>query len=304
MIDVVDLLNLQGELFLLLAAGFFFRRRAIVGESFERGLTDVILDLILPCNIITSFQIEMNAELLRTTFSILAVSMANQLACLALGTALYRRCSREKWPVMKYGTLSSNAGFLGMPVAEGIWGTQGVMLASVYLIPQRIFMWSAGVGFFHREKKNLAAKLLTNPCILASLIGLVLMAVQAPLPVFLDKTIHAFGQCNTGMSMFLIGMIASRIKLRDFMDREVLYLSAVRLVLIPLLVYLSCRLLTMDQLTMGVAVILAAMPVAGTSAVLAAKYDAAPEFAASAVAVSTVLSLIAIPVWGLILGWA
>ena len=153
MIDLINLLNLQGELFLLLAAGFFFRKR-IVGESFERGLTDVILDLILPCNIVTSFQIEMNAQLLHSTFSVLVVSMVNQLSCLALGLVLYRRCVREKQPVMKYGSLCSNCGFLGTPVAEGIWGAQGVMLTSVYLIPQRIFMWSAGVGFFHREKKK------------------------------------------------------------------------------------------------------------------------------------------------------
>ncbi len=300
MIDLINLLNLQGELFLLLAAGFFFRKR-IVGESFERGLTDVILDLILPCNIVTSFQIEMNAQLLHSTFSVLVVSMVNQLSCLALGLVLYRRCAREKQPVMKYGSLCSNCGFLGTPVAEGIWGAQGVMLTSVYLIPQRIFMWSAGVGFFHREKKNMAVKLLTNPCILASAAGLVLMATQAPLPVFLDKTIRAFGQCNTGMSMFLIGMIASRIKPQDFVDRDVLYLCAIRLILIPLLVLLVCRLFAADQLTTGVAVLLAAMPVAGTSAVLAARYDAAPEYAASAVAASTVLSLVAIPVWGLIL---
>lgn len=300
MLDVANLLSLQLELFLLLAAGFYFRRR-VVGEGFERGLTDVILDLILPCNIVASFQIEMNATLLRSTFSVLAVSMVNQLVCLALGAVIYRRRPREKWPVMKYGSLCSNAGFLGTPVAEGIWGAQGVMLAAVYLIPQRIFMWTAGVGFFHREKKNVALKLLTNPCILASLAGIVLMATQAALPPFLDKTIRALSQCNTGMSMFLIGMVASRIKLRDFLDRDVLYLSAVRLILIPLLVFASCRLFPVDQLTAGVAVLLAAMPVAGTSAVLAAKYDAAPEFAASAVAVSTALSMIAIPLWGLLL---
>lgn len=300
MIDIIDLLNLQGELFTLLAAGFFFRRR-IVGDGFEKGLTDVILYLILPCNILTSFQIEMSAELLRSTVSILAVSMANQLACLGLGMVMYRWCAREKWPVMKYGSLCSNAGFLGTPVAEGIWGAQGVMLSAIYLIPQRIFMWSAGVGFFHREKKNVTVKLLTNPCILASLTGLILMAAQVSPPVFLDKTIHALGQCNTGMSMFLIGMIASRIKPQDFLDREVLYLCAIRLVLIPLLVFLICRLFCVDGLSTGVAVLLAAMPVAGTSAVLAAKYDADPEYAASAVAASTVLSLIAIPIWGLIL---
>lgn len=301
MIDAADLLNLQGELFLLLAVGFFFRKRIVDGR-FEKGLTDVIIDLILPCNIVMSFQLEMSGALLKSTLSVLLVSIANQLSCLVLGMFLFRRCRRENWPVMKYGCLSSNAGFLGMPVAEGIWGSEGILLASVYVIPQRVFMWSVGLSFYHKGKNNIVATLLKTPCIIATLVGLVLMAFQLQLPVFLDKSIHALGQCNTGMSMFLIGMVASRIKLRDFLDREVMYLCAVRLVLIPLMLYLICRGFAVDQLSMGVAVILAAMPVAGTSAVLAAKYDAGAEYAASAVAASTALSLIAIPIWGLILG--
>lgn len=301
MVDMTDLLTLQGQLFLLLLTGAFFRK-FIVGENFQAGLTDVIIDLILPCNIVTSFLIEMNGELLRSTLSILAVSLMNQIFCLILAAFLFRGCKKENQPAMKYGLLCSNAGFLGTPVAEGIWGGEGVLLAAIFLIPQRIFMWTAGVGFFQEGNGKYAIKkLLKNPCIGAVVIGLILMATQFRFPPALDRAVTAFSSCNTGMSMFLIGMVASRIKLRDCVNKEILYLSAVRLLMLPLTVLLSCHALRANDLSAGVSVILTAMPVGGTTAVLAAKYDRNPEFASSCVAVSTALSLIAIPLWGLVL---
>lgn len=300
MIDMVNLLNLQAQLFLLLLAGFFFQK-FILSEDFKKGLTDVLIDLILPCNIVASFQIKLDAELVRSTLLVVAAAFAAQLVSLALGLVMYRRCEEDDVPVMRYGTLCSNAGFLGMPVAEGIWGPEGILLASIFLIPQRVFMWSIGVSFFHKEKQNIFLTLIKNPTIDAVLVGLVLMITQAQLPPFLDNTLHAFSNCNTGMSMFLIGMIASNIKARDFLDKNVLYLSFVRLIFVPSIVFLGCRLFGVEELATGVAVILTAMPVAGTTAVLASKYGRNAEFAASVVAASTALSLAVIPVWGLLL---
>lgn len=301
MVDLTNLLNLQGQLFLLLAAGFFFRRY-IVGEAFQKGLTSVIIDLILPCNIITSFMIEMDAELLRGSVFTLTASLINQTCSLILASLLFRRCTEENQPVMKYGMLCSNAGFLGTPVAEGIWGTEGILLAAIFLIPQRIFMWTAGLSFFERgSKTNPVLRLLKNPCIDAVFIGFILMVTQWRLPTALDNAVSSFSKCNTGMSMFLIGMVASNIKLKDFVDKEILYLSAVRLIALPFLTLCCCRILHTGALSAGISVILTAMPVGGTTAVLAAKYDQSAEFAAGCVATSTILSLIAIPLWGLIL---
>ena len=49
MIDMGSLLNLQGKFFLLIIVGFCFRKH-VMGEAFQKGLTDLIFDLILPCN--------------------------------------------------------------------------------------------------------------------------------------------------------------------------------------------------------------------------------------------------------------
>ena len=101
--------------------------------------------------------------------------------------------------------------------------------------------------------------------------------------------------------MFLIGMIVVNVKWKDFLDLNILYLSIVRLFLLPLIAFVFCRVCHIDNLAANVSVILISMPVAGTTAVLTSKYGGNAEFAAGSIATSTILSLVAVPLWSLVL---
>ena len=298
MIDMSALLNQQGQLFLLLAVGLLFKRWGVVDDGFQKGLTDFLIKLILPCNIIYSFQMEFNQEILRQTSAILAVSTVIQLVCWLLAMTLYRRQAPEKRSALQYATLCSNGACLGAPLVEGIFGSQGMLLSSVYLVPQRVAMWTVGLSFFNQKNgQRQWKKILLNPCIDAVVIGMVLLVTQWRLPAVLGGTIKTFSSCNMGAAMLLIGMICADVRWRDFLDRDILYYCVIRLVLIPALTIAGCRLARMDGLVTGVALVLAAMPAGGTTAILAAKYSDSAHFAAGCVTVSTLLSLIATPLW-------
>ena len=302
MIDMSALLNQQGQLFLLLAVGLLFKRWGVVDDGFQKGLTDFLIKLILPCNIIYSFQMEFNQEILRQTSAILAVSTVIQLVCWLLAMTLYRRQAPEKRSALQYATLCSNGACLGAPLVEGIFGSQGMLLSSVYLVPQRVAMWTVGLSFFNQKNgQRQWKKILLNPCIDAVVIGMVLLVTQWRLPAVLGGTIKTFSSCNMGAAMFLIGMICADVDRQDFLDVDSLYFSAVRLVLIPGLLLLGCRLAGTAELVTDVSVVLAAMPAGGTTAILAAKYGGNARFAAGCVTVSTLLSLLAVPAWCLVL---
>lgn len=302
MVDMAGMLRLQGQIFLLVALGIFFGRRGIVGEGFQRGLTDVVIDLILPCSIVTSFEVELTDEILRQGIQITLVSLAIQVGCWILAHWAFRRCAADRRPSLQYGTICSNAGLMGTTIADGLFGEQGVLLSSVYLIPQRIAMWTLGVAFFAREAGGSVWKrVLTHPCIVAVVVGLVLLLTGQRLPGAVDDTVRAIGGCNTAMSMFLVGILMSRIHWRDFFDLTILYYCAMRLAVIPLAVLLGCRLAGVEALPEAVSVVLAAMPAGATTAILAAKHNVNAEFAAGCVTVSTLLSLIAIPAWCMVL---
>lgn len=294
-----DLFSMQGTMFLLMLLGILFRRRGVVGEGFCQDLTEVIIRLILPCNIVSSFCVSFTVELLRQTAVIFLISIAVQLGCWLLAVVLYRHAAADQKPSLQYATLCSNAGFLGNAVAESLFGSQGLLLTSVYLIPQRVVMWTLGLSFFTSDPDHRTdwKKMLRHPCIVAVGIGMVLLVSQWQLPSVLLRTVKSLGGCNTAMSMFMIGMLISDFPWKYFKNRGVLLFSAVRLGLIPLLVLGLCRLCGVTGLTLSISVVLAAMPAGATTAIIAAKQHCNAEFAAGCVTVSTTLSMLAIPVW-------
>lgn len=298
-----ELISLQFRMFLIMLVGLFFRKKGIISEKGKKDLTNLVIYLILPCNIVKSFLIEFSQETLKNFGLILMISVLIQIFCAILAKTLYRRTEPGHRPVLMYATVASNSGFLGNPIAEGVFGSMGLTLASIYLIPQRIVMWSAGVSYFTggTDKKAVAKRVLTHPCIIAVYIGFFLMVTQLPLPVFLNSALKDFSSCNTAMSMLVVGTILADVKPRQLWDKSLLLFSGLRLILIPLVVYIGCLIFRVDALVTGVSVLLAAMPAASTTAILAAKYDGDAVYASKCVVITTVLSLLATPAWSMLL---
>jgi predicted permease len=297
------LLNLQGMLFLLVAAGVVLRKKGILPEGAKAILTDLVIYLILPCNIINSFFIEFNLEILKGFAVILTIASLIQIGCLIFAKVFYNREPESRKKVLQYGTVCSNAGFMGNPIAEGVYGAEGLMYASIFLIPQRIVMWSAGVSYFTEspDRKTVVKKVLTHPCIIAVYIGLFLMITRLPLPAFLQNTIKSVGGCTTTVSMVLIGAILAEVEPGSILDWGIVKYAAIRLFLLPLLVYVSCRAFHVKPLLAGVSVLLTGMPAGSTTAILASKYDGDYIFATKCVVVTTLLSLVTIPLWCMVL---
>ncbi len=297
--DYSSLINLQGMLFLLVAAGIILRKKGILHEEAKAVLTDLVIYLILPCNIISSFLIEFNLSVLKKFAVILLIATLIQVVSLILANVLYNKEEDGRKKVLQYGTVCSNAGFMGNPIAEGVFGAQGLMYASIFLIPQRIVMWSAGVSYFTEspDRKTIVKKVMTHPCIVAVYIGMFFMVTQIQMPQFLEHTIRGVGGCTTTVSMVLIGTILAEVKLKSILDWGIVKYTAIRLFFIPLLVFLFCRLFSVDPMLLGVSVLLAGMPAGSTTAILAAKYDGDYIFATKCVVVTTLLSLVTIPLW-------
>lgn len=300
---VLQMLQLMGTMMLFMLVGWVVRKKKIVTNAGKQCLTDLILFVILPCNIITAFMNGGTDGLWRALSQVLVIAALIQLLCSVLAAFAYRRMNPGERKVFQYATVCSNAGFLGNPMTQSVFGNLGLLYASIYLIPQRIVMWTAGISYFTEAsgKKSLLKKVLTHPCMVAVYIGMVLMLGHWRLPGVLYETINGFSRCTTAMTMMYIGTILADVQWRTVLSGKQLYYALIRLVLIPLLVYLPCRLLHVDALVGGVSVFLAAMPAGSTTSLLAAKYGADEEAAAKCVVLTTALSVFTLPLWGMLL---
>ena len=302
MINFSNLLTLQGMLFLFMALGVVVTKLGILTDAGRRSMTDLIIHVILPCNIIISFYVEMSFDVLLKTGKIFVLAFGIQIMQLLLSKVLYPHVAGKRRKVMEYGTICSNAGYLGNPVVEGLYGADGLLYASVYLIPARLFLWSAGLMCFTQaDKKDVVKNLLKHPCIIAVEIGFLLMLSQIPLPGLLEKSLRSVGGCTTVLSMMTIGAVIAGADMKTLISRDNLYYCFVRLVLVPGLVLAGGILLHVDSLLLGISVVLAGMPAGATTTLLAAKYDGDADFASKCTVLSTLLSLVTVPCFCMLL---
>jgi len=299
-----SLFNLMGMMFLIIAAGFVLRRRGIITDEGKKVLTDIILCFVLPCNILKSYMMAIEPGFWSTMLALLAVATGVQVLSLILAHTLYRRFRPSEMQVYQYGTVTSNSGFLGLPVTEGVFGPTGVLYASVFLVPQRIVMWTAGAAFFQKgngSKWSAYRKILTNVCMIATYFGLLVMLLQIKFPPVIEKTITTVSSSNTALTMLYIGAVIGDVDFNGLVSWNQVYYATVRLVLIPLITFSASSLLGLKPLVVGVATLLSAMPCGSTTPLLAAKYGADEIAGAKAVIFTTVLSLITLPIWSMIL---
>ena len=297
--NFAKMFQLQMMLFLLMAVGVLFRKRNIISESGRKTLSNLTVNLILPCNIIESFLGEWNVSenLLRHCLIALGISFGIQVAALYLSMLFFAPVSRDKKNIFKYGLIVSNSSFIGIPVVGELYGNLGVLYTSFFQIPIRIMMWTAGLSLFTNvDNKESFQKLLKHHCIIAIVIGAFLMIASVPLPSFLGNTIAGLSKCTTPLSMITVGAMFANSKWSDFLDPSILYYCLIRLIVFPAIVFGAVRLLGIDLVLGNVAVLLSAMPMAATTAILADKYNYNGETASRSIFVSTLLSIVTLPV--------
>ncbi len=297
------MIALQMQLFVFVAAGFILAKAGTITPAGRKSLSDLLINFILPCNIVCSFQMSLTPEILAACGTMILTAGAAQVFYLLASKVLFPGASKERLACLRYATVCSNAGFLGLPIIGGVFGAMGTLLTSVALIPQRIVMWSAGLSLFtHTDGKSVARKLLTHPCIIAVEIGFALMLLgNPPLPSFLQKALSGASGCTTCISMLVIGSILAGAEHIDFKDGMMWWYTLVRLVLLPLAVLAVLSPLPIDPIIRGVMVLISGMPAGSTTAILAARYDGDAPFASCLVFVSTLLSLITLPLLCLVL---
>ena len=297
-----NMVDVQTVLFIYMAVGFFCRKVRIFTDEARDKLTDFVVLVTLPCMIFESFHMAFSLETLKQGAASVAIALVMACVALLLGKVLYNRFPYEEKSILQYGTLVSNSGFAGLPVVSGTYGDEGLFLGSLFIIPTRILMWSAGISLFTRaDAKQVVKKVLLNPGIIAVEVGLVRMVLQLPLPHFVDTAVDNLGACTSPMAMALVGAILADVPLKTVFDPKSFYLVAVRQFLLPGICLAALKLLQVDPLTIGVSVALTGMPIGSTTAILAQKYGANAQFASKCVFLSTLTSLVTVPILTLFL---
>lgn len=289
--------QLQLTMFLILAVGFLCTKLGMFNAKGRESIVNVFINIMIPCSVITAFYGSLTAEILIRGIWMVVAYTFNLIFCWLLGKFLYWKIEDDKRGVLKYATIISNAQFMGFPIVQAVMGEEGLMLASLAMIPGTIFTWTIALAQFTKIDGRKGVKsTLTHPCFLSVVIGIVLAVFKLPLHRSILDAMERLGNCVMPISMLIIGSILAGVRVKAIFDWKLYYYSAIRLIFIPAVLYFVFTLIGLDSLVKNAVVVMAAMPAGTVTAMLAEKHGANAQFASQLIFVSTLLSIVTLSV--------
>lgn len=281
---------------ILILVGYFTVKKGMFTKESLGSITSFLLYIVTPCLIVSSFLSAESGKLDGWTLLLAAVLPALSIVIsIALSYLFFRKEPSGRRRVLRFSMIFCNVGFMGIPLVEGIVGSEGVLYGSFFIAVFNIFCWTYGYVMMGGGKVRLKA-LLLNPGVIGLVIGLPLYLLDVPVPALFVEPVELISALNTPLAMIVVGGYIAQVKLRAFVSDLAVYKMAVlRLVVAPLLYLALVWLLRPDETLLMSTVIQAATPVAANCVLFAVQYDSDAELASKSVAVSTALSVVTIP---------
>ena len=279
---------------LLMAVGILLSRRGFLSPQGTKDLGASLLRIIIPCVIVKSYITTYSRE--RLLELALSAGLALVAFILAMGIAYLVYGKRRR--IENFAAAFCNAGFIGIPLAQAVIGDEGVfyMAASVALL--NLFQWTYGVYIMTDRKDSIRAKtIVKNPVVIAIVVGIALFLSRLPVPGILTSTLGYIAGMNTPVAMILMGTYMAKLPWRKLLDKRAYGCVLLRLVVIPAVVLAVFWALPITNQNVALAAYLAAAtPVGANICVFAQQYDCDYEFSVVTVCLSTVLSIVTVPV--------
>lgn len=289
------------QLFLVIGLGYFLFKVKILDVELNKRLTTLLLTVTTPALIISS--VLSTTEYLPFT-DILFVFLVGILVYIVLPILGWILVKIMRIPLPQQGlyifmTVFSNIGFMGFPVMKAIFGNDAVFYTAIFNMLFNLLVFSVGtgiMGYGTGRKMNFNPKDLLSPGVIASLVALVIYMEKIQFPNVISSTITMIGDITTPIAMLIIGSTLANIPLKEvFSELRIYPYTFIKQVIIPVLAYPVLRLFIQDPLILGVTLIMISMPVANSAVLFATEYDGDVSLAAKAVFMTTLLSIVTIP---------
>ncbi len=299
---LTDFLVVAGQvitLFLLMGAGFAITKLGKLSAHTSSQMSFLLLYVVSPCLVVESMQVTLDHALL-VNLGMAALAFALTYAIfIPMSMPLFPSRDADTRPVLKFGLIFANTGFMGFPLVEAVVGPEALIYAAASTVIFTIIQWSYGVVLMG-GKANPKSMLL-NPGTISTVIGLTLLFTGLRPPAPVNSAISFLADMNTPLAMVVIGSQMARANIRDtFRHYRLFEASFVRLIAMPAVIALVLLPLHLDPLLYSAAVVLAAAPAAGVTSIFADQFGRNTAAAAQLVTLSTLLSVITLPAFAVV----
>ena len=282
---------------ILALTGVMSYKTGIVDEKINKKLSDLVLTLFTPILLFTSFQKEFTPRLLSGLGVSVVLSVLSFMVIWCICKIVVQKQNRDYAAVEHVAIMYSNCGFIGIPMAQGIFGADGVFYMTAYVALANFLLWSHGIIVMSgkMDVKSLK-KVFTSPTIIAIIFGVLCFFLQIRMPTIIEEPLEMIANMNTPMAMMVAGINIAQADLKHTFNKARLYwLSFVKLIVMPMVLIGLFYFLPVDNVIKTVMILASSCPVGVTGSLFALRYGKDAVYASELFAMSTLLSIITVP---------
>ena len=277
----------------MMSVGVALAKLKMLDEHGVAQLSNVALYVATPAVVISSLAIPFNKEQLTIGGIVMLFYVGLLVASILIGRIGCGRADR----VGQFAVAFSNAGFVGIPLIQGILGEEYTFYVTMTMVVGTIVFWTYGVFLMSGDKKEVSVKkILTNPNFIAVGIGLILFFAPINLPYIIEQSLNGMKNLNTGLGMIILGAYLGQSNVMLMITDTRLYKACIlRLVVAPLASIALLFLMPAPFEVRMVLMIVAAAPAASATSMLAQKYGADYQYGTGLSIGTTLLSMLTMP---------
>lgn len=299
--DIMVVFQTMLKLFLLLVLGFVLFKCHIFDEYTNKKISALIVNVASPMLIISSIA-GVEGSNKSIVFLMIGAGILMYIGFIILGKIINRLFPfpKKDWPVYECMVVFANTGFMGYPVLLDVFGQEAVFYASLIHMAFNFFVYTYAIMCLTKgddSEFKLNFKQLLTPGIILIFVGIFIYLFDIQLPSVLMDTISSVGSLTAPLSMMMIGSSLAVYPIKNsFTDWRSYVFAFVRLMIVPFVTMIMCRLLHIDAYYANITIITNAMPVGSMVLMLATQYNANVKIVTRNIVVSTLLSVITIPI--------
>ena len=295
-----EILDYMLVLVILFLVGVVARRTGVTDELAEKNMSKLILTLSQSASILYSAMTAESTLRLPGLFKILALAFLAYGIIIVVGMLVPRalRAKRQDYGLYQFMSIFSNVGFMGYPIISSLYGAEAIFYTAMFSLPFNILAYTYGIALVSggEGQQKIQWKSIINSPTVCSLLAacIVMLRIKFPDPVV--TAANTLGSTLTPLAMLIIGGSMANMRIRDILgDWRVYVMTVIRLFVIPVLIWAIMRNFLSDPMLLGVCTLIFAMPTAAIATIFSIQYHGNVELASKTVFLSTVFSVVSIP---------
>lgn len=284
-------------MFLIIIVGIISYKFRIIDNTVNKKLSEFLLQIVNPLLIFNSYQRDFSKELLDGLLISFVLAFVTHVVAIGISYLFVRGKNRDDVALERFSIIYTNCGFMGIPLINGIVGSEGVFYITAYLTVFNILIWTQGVIMITgRQSSKAMIKTLLSPTIMSILLGIITFALQIKVPFIVFKSFEYIASMNTPLAMIVAGVTIAQTDIwRSFFKLRIYMVVLLRLCIVPVVLLFLYTRFQINSTVITTSVLAAGCPAAATGTLFALRYNKNSLYASEIFGITTLISLVSLP---------